>query len=202
MARVPLVLGLLSLVSMCAGPESGPKEVSNDAGDGDDEAEQCSNDALEPNDAPEQSVLVGWDELPSGDDALADADLVIDGFLCSGEHDWYRIPIEQLDFDYNVVRIDGLVRGSSWCAQWESCGGDALASAPENTLAVEVYDAASMVLLGADIATDGRVDVDGWGPNYSNDLLIYVYGPSAAATYAYELYVDVRSYDGEDECEC
>lgn len=202
MARVPLALALLSLISMCAAPESGPSEVASEAGDGDGEVEQCNNDALEPNEVPEQAMLVSWDELPSGDDPLADADVLIDGFLCSGEHDWYRIPIEQLGFDYNVVRVDGLVRGSSWCAQWESCGGEALTSAPENTLAVEVYDAASMVLLGADIATDGRVDVDGWGPNFSNDLLIYVYGPSTAATYAYELYVDVRSYDGEDECEC
>lgn len=205
MLRSLAVLGLLSLVLACGAcgaqePASGDK--ANDGSDGDPAASECPNDSFEPNEAPELAVMVSWDELPSGDDVYKDADAVIDGFLCSGEHDWYRIPIESLGFEYNVVRVDGLVRGSSWCSHFESCGGEALASAPENTLAVEIYDAASMVLLGADIATDGRVDVDGWGPNYSKDLLIYVYGPSTAATYAYELYVDVRSYDGEDECEC
>jgi hypothetical protein len=196
-----VVIGLLSLVIAC-GAEPGPSDVASKPGDGDPESDECSNDKFEPNEVPEAAKLISWDEPPSGDGGNQDADVVIDGFLCSGEHDWYRVPIEQLGFEYNVVRVDGLVRGSSWCAQFESCGGETLASAPENTLAVEIYDAASMVLLGADIATDGRVDVDGWGPNYSHDLLIYVYGPSTAATYAYELYVDVRSYDGEDECEC
>lgn len=202
MPRRLIVLALLPLVSMCVGPEP-DRELASSDDDGDSPAdEECSNDELEPNEAPEQAVLVSWSELPSGEDQLADADLVVDGFLCPGEHDWYRIPIESLGFDYHVVHVDGLVRGSSWCAQFESCGGEALTSAPEHTLAVEVYDAASMVLLGADIATDGRVDVDGWGTAFSKDLLIYVYAPSAVASYAYELYVDVRSYDGEDECEC
>jgi hypothetical protein len=200
MARRVLALGLLSLILACS-EASEPQKVTNDKGD-DEGANECSNDKFEPNEVPEAPTMVAWTELPSGDDVNKDAELIIDGYLCSGEHDWFRVPIEQLGFEYNVVRVDGLVRGSSWCAQFESCGGDTLTSAPENTLAVEVYDAASMVLLGADIGTDGRIDVDGWGPNYSKDLLIYVYGPSTAATYAYELYVDVRSYDGEDECEC
>lgn len=200
MARRVVALGLLSLLLACA-EESEPQDVTNNLGD-DEGSNECSNDKFEPNEVPESPTMVSWAELPSGDDVYKDADLVIDGYLCPGEHDWFRIPIEQLGFEYNVVRVDGMVRGSSWCAQFESCAGDRLASGPEHTLAVEVYDAASMVLLGADIGTDGRIDVDGWGPNYSKDLLIYVYGPSAAATYAYELYVDVRSYDGEDECEC
>jgi hypothetical protein len=203
MARSLLVAGLLSLVMMCAGSEPERGDVASDGGDGDAETEVCPNDNYEPNEAPELATLVSWDRVSSPDEEMyKDADVVIDGFLCSGEHDWYRIPIAELGFEYNVVRVDGLARGTSWCAQFESCGGETLASGPEHTLAVEIYDADSMVLLGADIATDGRVDVDGWGPNFSKDLLIHIYGPSAVATYAYELYVDVRSYDGEDECEC
>lgn len=198
---VAALLPLVMLVLTCGSPEK-PDAGENvgDGGGGDGEANECPNDALEPNELPENATAIRWDQPPSGQEAR----VVLQGYLCSGEHDWYRVPVEALGFEYNVVRIDGVVAGSSWCAQFEACGGPALESGPEHTLAVEVYDAASMVQLGGDIASDGRVNVDGWGPTYSKDLLIYVYGPSSAATFAYELTIDVRSHDddGEDECKC
>jgi hypothetical protein len=201
MARIVFVLASISLLASCVGPIP-EHELASDAGDDAGLGEACHNDDYEPNDVPEQATLVSWESLPSEGEMLADANAVIDGFLCSGEHDWYRIPIEALPFEEHVVLVDGLVAGASWCGQLAGCSGDTLPDAPENTLGVEIYDAASMVLLGADIASNGRADVDGWGPTYSKDLLIHVYAPSAVASYAYELHVDVRNYEGEDECEC
>ena len=47
----------------------------------------------------------------------------------------------------------------------------------------------------------GTIYFGGSGAAYSNDLLIHVFGP-AEATYDYDLYIQIRGYDGEDECEC
>ncbi|WP_146158185.1 hypothetical protein [Enhygromyxa salina] len=50
--------------------------------------------------------------------------------------------------------------------------------------------------------TTTGVNIGGWGEAYSPDLLIHVYGPTPAATYNYDLHVQIRGYDVEDECEC
>lgn len=210
MDRLAVTLGLLSLslTSACSGPGSSAATDDIDApdstGTGDGAEQLCEdNDRVEPNEVPEAASRLSWDELSSlGDGTLHDARVELAAFLCSGEHDWYLIPVAELGYEFHVVTIDGLVGGASFCGHVPSCDGEVLPDAPANTLAIEVYDANSLVLLGADIATNGRVDVDGWGPSFANDLLIHVYGPSAAASYDYELHVGVRSYDGDDECEC
>lgn len=199
-------LGLIVLSSACMAPgRDGPQDlggIDDIDTDGDPDREQCSTDVQEPNQRPMTATSLRWHEVSATDDGQDDATLMVDAFLCSGDDDWYRVPVAELGFDFHVIRIDGLVRGASWCGQFDGCDGEVLPSAPENTLAVEVYDADSMVLLAADLATNGRVDVDGWGPNFSRDLLIHVHGPSRAASYDYELHVAIRSYDGEDDCEC
>ncbi|HLT40986.1 MAG TPA: hypothetical protein VK034_32135 [Enhygromyxa sp.] len=190
---------MLSSACLNPGSDRGPE---HDGGiDGIDSAGECSGDAREPNDLPETAIDLRWDSIVALD-GQQEAALMIDASLCSGDHDWYLLPVAELGFDFHVVRIDGLVRGASWCGQFDGCDGEVLPDAPENTLVVEVYDAASMVLLAADLATNGRVDVDGWGATFSKDLVIHVYGPSNVASYAYELHVDVRSRDSEDECQC
>jgi hypothetical protein len=203
MTRSCFVLASIALVIACEVPMSENDEIASGGGDGDaGQGDACLNDAYEPNGVPEQATLITWEEVSPADQMLASATVVLDGFLCPGEHDWYRLPIEALPFEEQLLLIDGLVMGTSWCGQVAGCEGATLPDAAANTLGVEIYDAGSMVLLGADIATNGRADVDGWGPNYSKDLLIHVYAPSAVATYAYELHVDVRNHAGEDECEC
>ncbi|MFO7567780.1 MAG: hypothetical protein R6X02_34375 [Enhygromyxa sp.] len=210
MPRPALLLGLLwlGLSSACSGSSSaGSDDVDAPAtgtGDGLLEEQQCgSDDALEPNEVPQDAARLSWTELGTEDEgSLGEATIVLETSLCAGEHDWYLIPIAELGLEFHVVNIDGLVRGASWCGHRASCTGETLPSAPENTLAIEVYDAASLVLLGSDLSTRGRVDVDGWGPSYSRDLLIHIHAPSIAASYDYQLQVAVRSDDVDDDCEC
>jgi hypothetical protein len=204
MARTHVVVGLLALGIACQAPGPEPAEPAVAGGDsetGEFADDGCPNDMFESNEHATDASAITWDDV-SSEGELHDARVTLDGYLCPGEHDWYAIPIAELGFDDHVLRVDGLVAGASWCGQIEGCGGAALSSAPENTIAVEVYDAASVVLLAADIATDGRVDIDASGANFGKDLIVHVYSPTAAATFAYELHVDLRSYDGEVDCEC
>jgi len=90
--------------------------------------------------------------------------------------------------------------GSSWCGA--GCDQPWLPDAPENAMKVEVYDAETQTLLDTQTSQSGRINMHGSGGNYSKDLLLHVVGPTLEATYAYRLQVAVRSYDGEDECEC
>lgn len=210
MDRLALSIGLLSLLLSSACMVSVTESMDDSAGievpetgEPDDEARCDSVDALEPNEQPEVASRLGWGaRTMSEDQTLQEATLQHAASLCAGDHDWYLIPVAELGFDSHVVRIDGLVRGASWCGHVGGCNGEVLPDAAENTLAIEVYDASERVLLGSDIATNGRVDVDGWGPSFANDLLIHVYVPSSAAVFDYDLHVDVRNYDAEDECEC
>ncbi len=205
MPRPRLVAGSLALLSACLGPNPriAEQEFAAQAEGEDAEDEGCANDELEPNDGAEIAAMLSWDELSSwNEDMFHDAVVSVDAYLCPGEHDWYLVPISELGFDDHVLRVDGLVLGTSWCGQLDGCPGASLGEAPEHSLAVEIYDADSRVLLSGDIAANGRVDIDAWGPSFARDLLIHVYGPTAAASYEYALHVDVRSYAGEDECEC
>ncbi|PRP91078.1 hypothetical protein ENSA5_58150 [Enhygromyxa salina] len=120
--------------------------------------------------------------------------------MCSNEDDWYLFSVNDLDYEVYALYVDAIVMGSSWCGQW--CDEPFLPAAPENAIAVEVFDAESMMPLTQDLAQDGRIDIGGFGDAYSRDVLIHVYGPTPAATYPYELSVEIRGYDGEDECEC
>jgi hypothetical protein len=69
-------------------------------------------------------------------------------------------------------------------------------------VSVEVFDAETMVLLGTQTAQNGRIDLGGYGDAFAKDILVHVSGPGSAASYHYDLFVEIRGYDGEDECEC
>jgi hypothetical protein len=68
-------------------------------------------------------------------------------------------------------------------------------------MAVEVFDAETMMLLTSGVGAAGRITIYEWGDAYAKELLIHVYGPTPAATFTYDLYVILGS-GGEDECEC
>jgi hypothetical protein len=126
--------------------------------------------------------------------------VTIDGLLCSGESDWYHVAAGSLNYRFYALHLDGIVEGSSWCG--EGCEEPWLPDAPENTLQIDVHDAATLQLLGTQTATDGRVDLGGTGEAYSKDLLVHVHADPPEAAYAYMLSIEIRGYDGEDECEC
>src|SRR5690606_23801869 len=149
---------------------------------GDDDLPTCDNDDWEPNDLAEDAAAVPWGEVSSWNfEEYWDANVVIEASLCSGEDDWYFIPMAELGFEHHVVRVDGLVMGTSWCGAYEFCEGASLPEAPENTMAVEIYDADTMVLLATDMAADGRIDLMGSGEPFAEDLLIRVTGLVPAA---------------------
>jgi len=152
---------------------------------------ECEVDAWEPNDAPEAPSMLGGGGASGA---------WLEAFLCSGESDWYRFEVDSLMYDFYEFELDAIAAGSSLCG--EPCEDPFLPDAPENTMTIEVYDAGTLVLLEAEVQPDGRVGINGSGAAYSHDLLIRVYGPSPAATFAYTLDIDMYDHSGEDECEC
>ena len=155
----------------------------------------ADNDAWENNDLPENASDTPWDNTSEDD-----AHVHIDAHLCPGESDWYRLPVIDLEFDYYALHLDGIAVGSSWCGP--DCGEPWLPEAAENGMTVEVYDAETLELLKAHTSESGRTYIYGYGDDYSDDLLIHLVGPTVEATYDYDLYLNLRGYDGEDECEC
>ncbi|KIG19514.1 hypothetical protein DB30_00023 [Enhygromyxa salina] len=185
-----LSLGLACVVSA---PDDDPTDaVAGACGIG------CAdNDAREPNQSHTSAAALVWDDVSAFGGYLS-----IDAFLCPGESDWYRVPVSELKFDFYGLHVDAIAAGSSWCASVEVCGEPALPEAPEHTMRVEVFDATSLLLVAEGVGLDGRVDVNGFDESFANDLLLRVSGPTPLATYAYELHVEIRSFGGEDECEC
>ena len=157
---------------------------------------ECPNDDnWEANGLPEDAAAVPWDNSDTLSSYVA-----INAFLCAGDSDWYHVSVETLDYQLYALHLNGIVQGSSWCGM--SCEMPWLPAAPENAVGIEVYDAVTLELLGNQEAQNGRVKLGGLGEAYSKDLLIRVYSPTPAATYDYELFVEIRNSAGEDECEC
>lgn len=173
-----------------------PGDSSSGAPDTTTGAPPCAdNDAHEPNDLPESPALAPWDET-----GPYNSYVTLDAFLCAGESDWYRVDVSQLEYRFYALHLDGIVEGSSWCGQ--GCDDPWLPDAPENSISIDVHDAETLALLGSQAATDGRVDIGGAGEAYGEDLLIHVRSPTPTASFAYMLSIEIRGYDGEDECEC
>ncbi|MFO7561336.1 MAG: hypothetical protein R6X02_01730 [Enhygromyxa sp.] len=169
-----------------------------DSDEGGDEGEACGcaeNDEWEPNDRPDDASSVPWTYL-----GPYTSHWTIDAYLCAAEEDWYRVAVEELSYDFYALYVRAQVEGSGWCG--EVCDDPFLPAAPENTIAVEVYEAASLSLLAEGISEVGSLFLTPFGADVSNNLLVRVHAPSPLASYAYKLNVEIRGYDGEDECEC
>jgi len=80
-----------------------------------------------------------------------------------------------------------------------ACQGH-LPAAPEHAIAVEVYDAGTLQLLAREVAADGHVQRLVEAP--ARDVLIRIYGPTAAATYDDGLHVLFGAWNWGDDCEC
>jgi hypothetical protein len=224
MVRARLVIASLSLIAACmqseagaiqyaGGTETGDGDGDGDVdvdviidhesegdgdgdGDGDGEAPSCEeNDAWEANDSPNGASAVNWDYMEEYGAAWT-----IDAFLCSEEEDWYYVAVEQLTYDYYGLFVRATVEGSGWCGA--DCGDPFLPVAEENTIAVDVFDAQSKMLLIGSVSPKGRLYLTSGGVAFSNDLLVRVSGPTPLASYGYQLNVEIRGYEGEDECEC
>lgn len=155
----------------------------------------CTDDGYECNDVPLHASL-----LPFGQVTEWYAwTYLSDGYLCSTNDDWYRIQTSTLGYDENHVYIRLLARDAGFCGM--SCDEVELPPLPENTAQVDVYDSTGTMLLATRTSMQGVAALNLFGPQYDEEFLIHVSGP-IAAQYSYRLSVEVRSYDGEDECEC
>jgi hypothetical protein len=170
--------------------EPGPPVEPGPPGD----SSSCPLDSWESNDDSHRASRVDW-----GSSGYDSAWVSLNASLCSEESDWYRFPVGQLQYEYYALYLDVIVMGSSWCGQ--GCEDPFLPAAPENTVTVEVYDAQSLTLLRTQTSAQGRVRIRGSGEAYSRDLLVHIHGPQEAV-YDYDLYTEIRGYEGEDECEC
>lgn len=120
--------------------------------------------------------------------------------LCAGEDDWYRFDVAGLNYSEHHLYVRGLVKDAGLCGA--SCGQPVIAPGPEHAMTIEVYRGDTLEPLTAQTADHGVLKFGGWGEEYSHGLLIRVYSPTATAAYPYRLTVEIRNYDGEDECEC
>lgn len=150
----------------------------------------CENDVWEPNDLPESAALL---PLEGGDEVGAYLE-IRNFFLCPGESDWYRLSPDMLEHEYDGFSVSGVV-GGDFCA----CGGE-LPDAPENAMALEIYDAETFELLGSDVSANGRPSPYTAVP--PRELLIHVYSPTETATYMYGLFILLGQWNWGDDCEC
>lgn len=156
----------------------------------------CMNDAWEPNNDADDAASIIW----SWADNWQAYHEIEGAHLCPGEDDWYRFDVAGLNYSEHYLYVRGLVKGAGLCGA--GCGEPVIPPGPEHAMTIEVYRGDTLEPLTAQTADHGVLALGGWGEEYSHSLLIRVYSPTATAAYPYRLTVDMRNYDGEDECEC
>lgn len=154
------------------------------------------NDLWEPNDDADGPTRVTWDSV----DEWSAYHEVADAYLCPGEDDWYRFDVAGLGYTTHYLYVRALVKEAGLCGA--ACDEPVLPPGPEHTMTIEVYRGDTREPLTAQTADDGVLALGGFGDEYAGVLLIRVYSPEATAGYPYRLGVNVRNYEGEDECEC
>lgn len=157
----------------------------------------CEDDAYEPNDAPETAEMLGFVTLRA--DFFAEFDVPPLLTLCPDDDDWFMLPASRLDFERPYLFIRARVADTGLCGAL--CGEVELPAAPQNTLGVEVYHAATMELLAAVENPQGNVWLTDDDPRYRDDLLLRFYAPTGVG-FDYRLRLDMRADLAEDECEC
>jgi hypothetical protein len=154
------------------------------------------HDSWEPNPTADQPSLVTWGWV----DGWTAYHQIDDVGLCAGEDDWYRYDVENLGYVEHYLYIRALVENAGLCGS--DCGQPELVPGPEHAMTIEVYRAYYMQLLTSATHNGGVLVINGpGGEAYAHDLLIRVFSHTSAE-YPYRLSVEIRNYDGEDECEC
>ena len=154
------------------------------------------NDPWGPNPSPDVAADVSWGAA----DPWSAFHAISDAYLCAGEDDWYRFDVAGLRYTTHFVYIRALVEDAGLCGA--ACDEPVLMPGPEHALTVEVYRGDTDALLTAQTDDDGVLMLGGFGDDYAHTLLIRVYSPTASAGFPYRLSVNIRNYEGEDECEC
>ncbi|HEY8375947.1 MAG TPA: hypothetical protein VIK91_05635 [Nannocystis sp.] len=156
---------------------------------------ECDDDVWEPNPDPAAAAEVAWESADRWSAWRALDDL----FLCPGDDDWYAFDVAALAYEIHAVYIRALVAGAGLCGA--DCGEPVLSPGPAYALTLEVYREGASELLMTQTADDGVLVLDGYGDDYARGFLVRVTSPTAAS-FPYRLTVNIRNYEGEDECEC
>jgi hypothetical protein len=154
------------------------------------------NDVWEPNPSALEPSIVAWQSVSD----YSAYRLFDDLYLCPGEGDWYHFDVESLAYAEHYFYLRALVDGAGLCGA--DCGDPVIPPGPEHAMTIEVFRADNMQLLLTSMQDDGVFALGGSGDNFAHELLIHVFSPTPAAEYPYQLTVEIRNYDGEDECEC
>jgi hypothetical protein len=153
-------------------------------------------DPWEPNASAHQPRMMAWEWV----DEWTANHQIEDAGLCAGDDDWYHYEVQSLGYVEHYLYIRALVEDAGLCG--EDCGQPVLPAGPKYAMTVEVYRADNMQMLTSDTDDDGVLVINGpGGEAYEHDLLIHVFSETHAQ-YRYRLSVEIRNYDGEDECEC
>ncbi|MFV8753140.1 hypothetical protein ACNOYE_21535 [Nannocystaceae bacterium ST9] len=155
------------------------------------------NDIWEPNPSADQPSMVTWQQV----NPWSAYRLMQDDYLCAGEEDWYHFDVASLNYAEHFLYIRALIKDAGLCGL--SCDDPVIENGPQHAMTIEVYRADNMQLLMTSTQQDGVISLNGpGGDDYAHELLIRVYSQTAWAEYPYRLSVEIRNYDGEDECEC
>lgn len=154
------------------------------------------NDAWEPNDDLDRPTAVPWDSA----DAWSVYHEVDDAYLCPGEDDWYRFDGADLGDTARHLHVRALIKNAGLCGA--ACGEPVIPAGPEHAMTIEIYRADTREPLTAQTADGGVLALGGRGDAYAHALLLRVHSDTRGAEYPYRLLVDLRSDEGEDECEC
>jgi hypothetical protein len=156
----------------------------------------CDDDVWEPNPDAERASEVEWESA----DAWTAWRALDDLHLCAGDEDWYAFDVARLGYTVHAVYIRALVAGAGLCGA--DCGETVIPAGPRHAMTLEVHRGDASGLLMSQTADDGVLVLDGWGDDFAGGLRIRVFSPTASASYPYRLTVNIRKYEGEDECEC
>ncbi len=172
--------------------------TSDDSSSGETGNADCElNDLYEPNPSAAEASMMTWQSATE----WSAYRIINDAYLCPGEGDWYHFDVDSLGYAEHFLYIRALIKDAGLCGL--GCGDPVIPAGPQHAMTIEVYRAVDMQLLATLTQDDGVLALNGGGgDNFSNDLLIHVFSPTLDAEYPYRLTVEIRNYDGEDECEC
>lgn len=155
----------------------------------------CDDDVWEPNPDAARASQVAWESA----DAWSAWRALDDLYLCPGDEDWYAFDLAALDYEIHAVYIRALVADAGLCGA--DCDETVISTGPQHAMTLEVYRGDTTELLMTQTADDGVLVLDGYGDDYARGLRVRVHSPTAAG-FPYRLTVNIRNYEGEDECEC
>jgi hypothetical protein len=154
-------------------------------------------DAWEPNPSAKKPAMVSWQSV---DEWVAHRQLD-EAYLCPGEGDWYYFDVESLGYEVHYLYVRALIEEAGLCGA--DCDQPVIPEGPEHAMTIEIHRADDLKLLSSTTQEDGVIAINGpGGDEYAHDLLIHVFSATPKAEYSYSLSVQIRNYDGEDECEC